>query len=58
MRYNNKKKQGFGGAAPNKVKSYVEGMVSKHKVQVIHAIGMDLTLYSTYFRHYSVLQPL
>ena len=46
MRYNyNNKKQGFGDTAPNKVKSYAKGMVSKHEVQAIHAIGMDITLY-------------
>ena len=38
------RKQGFGGIAPNKVESYAEGMVSEHKVQVNHAIGMDITL--------------
>ena len=39
------RKQGFGGAAPNKVESYAKGMVSEHEVQVNHAIGMDITLY-------------
>ena len=43
IKYNNEK-QGFGGAAPNKVESYAKGVVSEHKVQMNHAIGMDITL--------------
>ena len=31
IKYNNKK-QGFGGAAPNKVESYAKGVVSEHEV--------------------------
>ena len=31
IKYNNEK-QGFGGAAPNKVESYVKGVVSEHEV--------------------------
>ena len=44
IKYNNEK-QGFGGAAPNKVESYAEGVVSEHEVQMNHAVGMDITLY-------------
>ena len=44
IKYNNEK-QGFGGAAPNKVESYAEGVVSEHEVQMNHAIGMDITLF-------------
>ena len=43
IKYNNEK-QGFGGAAPNKVESYAEGVVSEHKVWMNHAVGMDITL--------------
>ena len=44
IEYNNKK-QGFGGAAPNKVESYAEGVVSEHEVWMNHAVGMDITLF-------------
>ena len=45
IKYNNEK-QRFGGAAPNKVESYAEGVVSEHKVRINHAVGMDITLYN------------
>ena len=43
IKYNNEK-QRFGGTAPNKVESYAKGVVSKHKVRMNNAIGIDITL--------------
>ena len=54
IEYNNEK-QGFGGTAPNTVESYAEGVVSEHKVQMNHVIGMDITLYTLHILIFDVI---